>query len=46
MGCELNPLGFAAGKCRGQPIQRQVVKTDIDQELQPLSNLLQQPVSN
>ena len=33
-------LAFSAGQRRGGPVQREVVQSDIDQEPQPLANLL------
>ncbi len=38
---ELNPLRFAAGKRRGQPVQREVVEPHFVEKAQPLLNFFQ-----
>src|SRR5437660_5057802 len=46
VGRKLNSLRFSARQSRSEPVESQVLKTDVDQELQPASNLVEQTARN
>ena len=46
LGGQPDPLGLTAGQARGRPAQRQVVQAHVEQELQPLVDLLEHPLGD
>jgi hypothetical protein len=46
VGGELDALRLAARERRGEAVERQVIQTDIDEELQPAANLEQHLVGD
>ena len=46
LGGEADALGLTAGEGAGRAVQREVVQADVDQELQPLVDLLEHPLGD
>ena len=46
LGGQPDPLRLAAGQAGGRPAQRQVVQTDVEQEPEPLVDLLEHPLGD
>ena len=46
LGGEPDALGLAAGEGAGRAVQREVVQADVDQEPQPLVDLLEDPLGD
>ena len=46
LGGEPDPLRLAAGQAAGRPAQREVVQADVEQEPQPLVDLLEHPLGD
>lgn len=46
LGGQADALCLAAGEGAGRAVQREVVQADVDQELQPLVDLLQHPLGD
>ena len=46
LGGEPDPLRLAAGQRPGRPVEAQVVEADVEQELKPLLDLLEDPFAD
>ena len=46
LGREPDPLGLAAGQRAGGPVEREVVEADVEEEVEPLLDLLEHPLAD
>ena len=46
LGRQPDPLGLAAGQRAGRPVEGEVVEADVEQEVEPLLDLLQHPLGD
>ena len=46
LGGQPDPLRLAAGQRAGRPVEREVVEADVEQEVEPLLDLLEHPLAD